>query len=91
MSEPTQNQTTLPERLSTEQVRGSSVKRCSRDLRRTCRRFQPVQRADETLVASHDTVTARLTEGAELGLWREVIAHSDAGDKTELYELMTDT
>jgi DNA-binding HxlR family transcriptional regulator len=42
---------------------------------------------DDAIVASHGTVSSRLTEGAKLGLWNEYFRYPDDGGKTKLYEL----
>ena len=42
---------------------------------------------DTAIVASHGTISNRLTEGAKLGLWSEYFRYPDDGGKTKLYEL----
>lgn len=42
---------------------------------------------DTKIVASHGTISSRLTEGAKLGLWSEYFRYPDDGGKTKLYEL----
>jgi DNA-binding HxlR family transcriptional regulator len=42
---------------------------------------------DTAIVASHGTISSRLTEGAKLGLWDEYFQYPDDGGKTKLYDL----
>lgn len=42
---------------------------------------------NEALIVSHGTISTRLTEGAKLKLWRELITYPDDGGKIKLYSL----